>query len=73
MGAKMANELKTSLYKGDEQKVLSTDEFAGFVGSELRKVRRTFGRLVLIPPKLERHQRRRRRPDSAMGQPIRPV
>lgn len=35
MGAKMASELKTSLYKGDEQKVLSTDEFAGFAGSEL--------------------------------------
>ena len=35
MGAKMANELKTSLYKGDEQKVLSTDEFARFAGSEL--------------------------------------
>ena len=35
MGAKMAVELCTSLYKGDEGKVLSTDEFAKFKSSEL--------------------------------------
>lgn len=35
MGARMAAELNTSLYKGEEKKVISTDEFAGFKGSEL--------------------------------------
>lgn len=35
MGARMASELTSGLYKGEERKVLSTDEFAGFDGSEL--------------------------------------
>lgn len=35
MGAKMATELKTSLYQDDPSKLLSTDQFAGFKGSEL--------------------------------------
>ena len=35
MGAKMAAELSSSLYKGEEKKVLSTDEFVGFKGSEV--------------------------------------
>lgn len=35
MGARMATELTTGLYKGEENKVLSTDEFTGFKGSEL--------------------------------------
>lgn len=35
MGTKMAAELSSGLYKGQEKKVLSTDEFAYFNGSEL--------------------------------------
>lgn len=35
MGEKMATELCSSLYNGQEKKVVSTDEFAGFKGSEL--------------------------------------
>lgn len=35
MGARMAAELSSSLYKGEEKKVLSTDDFVGFKGSEL--------------------------------------
>ncbi|MGY0620593.1 AAA family ATPase [Lysobacter sp. A378] len=35
MGARMAVELKSSLYKGEEAKVLSTNEFVSFDGSEV--------------------------------------
>lgn len=35
MGAKMATELRTSLYADAKEKVLSTDDYAGFSGSEL--------------------------------------
>lgn len=35
MGARMAAELSSGLYKGEEKKVLSTDEFTTFKGSEL--------------------------------------
>jgi hypothetical protein len=35
MGARMAAELNSSLYKGEEKRVLSTDDFVGFKGSEL--------------------------------------
>lgn len=35
MGSRMAAELSSGLYKDEENKVLSTDEFAGFKGSEL--------------------------------------
>jgi hypothetical protein len=35
MGARMAAELRSSLYKGEEGKVLLTDEFTNFNGSEL--------------------------------------
>jgi len=35
MGTRMAAELASGLYKGEEKKVLSTDEFAAFKGSEL--------------------------------------
>jgi len=35
MGARMAAELSSSLYKGEEKKILSTDDFVGFKGSEL--------------------------------------
>lgn len=35
MGARMAAELTSGLYKGEEKKVLSTDDFVGFKGSEL--------------------------------------
>lgn len=35
MGAKMAAELRTSLYLDAKEKVLSTDDYAGFSGSEL--------------------------------------
>jgi energy-coupling factor transporter ATP-binding protein EcfA2 len=35
MGARMAAELSSGLYEGEEKKVLSTNEFAGFKGSEL--------------------------------------
>lgn len=35
MGARMAAELRTSLYNGEETKVLSTDDFVDFKGSEL--------------------------------------
>ncbi|MGN2248343.1 AAA family ATPase [Frateuria sp. GZRR35] len=35
MGARMAAELSSSLYTGEEKKVLSTDEFVGFKGSEV--------------------------------------
>ena len=35
MGARMAAELVSGLYKGEEKKVLSTDDFVGFKGSEL--------------------------------------
>lgn len=35
MGTRMAAELTSGLYKGEEKKVLSTDDFVGFKGSEL--------------------------------------
>ncbi len=35
MGSRMAAELSSGLYKDEEEKVLSTDEFVGFKGSEL--------------------------------------
>lgn len=35
MGARMAAELSSGLYKGEEKKILSTDEFVGFKGSEV--------------------------------------
>ncbi|MCB5364297.1 AAA family ATPase [Pusillimonas sp. CC-YST705] len=35
MGRRMATELTSSLYKGEEKRILSTDEYAGFEGSEL--------------------------------------
>jgi hypothetical protein len=35
MGARMASELSSSLYKGEEIKILSTDEFSRIKGSEL--------------------------------------
>ncbi|WP_371881496.1 AAA family ATPase [Caballeronia sp. S22] len=35
MGTRMAAELSSGLYNGEQKKVLSTDEFAGFKGSEL--------------------------------------
>lgn len=35
MGAKMATELRTSLYRGATEKVLSTDDYADFSGSEV--------------------------------------
>ncbi|CAH1204111.1 ATP-dependent OLD family endonuclease [Candidatus Nitrotoga sp. BS] len=35
MGARMAKELTTSLYDSEREKVLSTDSYAGFKGSEL--------------------------------------
>ena len=35
MGAKMATELRTSLYADAKDKVLSTDDYAGFSGSEV--------------------------------------
>ena len=35
MGAKMATELRTSLYADAKEKVLSTDDYAGFSGSEV--------------------------------------
>jgi hypothetical protein len=35
MGARMAKELATSLYQTEKGKVLSTDDFSGFKGSEL--------------------------------------
>lgn len=35
MGTRMAAELKSGLYSGEEKKVLLTDDFAGFKGSEL--------------------------------------
>lgn len=35
MGSRMATELRTSLYKGEEKKILSTDDFVHFKGSEL--------------------------------------
>lgn len=71
MGARMAAELKSSLYRGEEAKVLSTNEFVGFNGSEVEDLI-PYQRFVEAVDRVFRAPEQQFSEVAALGKPIVP-